>query len=496
MKSHLQHLFRLPALLLSLVSLTAGSLYAQTISNLHNFADGPADGRSTFASITLVDGTLYGTTTSGGSSGNGILFSLQTNGTGFVNLHNFSPIEGSHPRADLLFSGNKLFGTALLGGNAGSGTIFSVNTNGTGLSVLHHFKAFAEAPNSSPTNSDGIAPSGLIVKGNTLYGWAIEGGHFGGGTIFKLNTNGSAFEVLHTFATLSNGSLTNSEGISPFSLVLAGNTLYGVANRGGTAGNGALFAVQTDGTGFTNLHNFTRTTSSPSFLMSTNSDGERPASQLVRSGNTLLGTAAEGGRFGAGAIFAINTDGAGFTNLHNFAAVGRPPGPQTNSDGFFPNKLVLSGNTVFGTTLNGGPAQRGTIFAIKFDGTGFVTLLHFPAAASPANTNSTGFNSYGLSIFENTLYGTALNGGSFGFGTAYRLDLPPPPLVVITRLSTSVVVQWPTNSSGLTFTLQSSTNLVAPPNWTTVSPSPVLVSGQSTVTNPIAGAQKVYRLSQ
>jgi len=255
-------------------------------------------------------------------------------------------------------------------------------------------------------------------------------------------------------------------------------------------------SAETDGSGFTNLHNFTPSISSPSTLGRTNSDGVRPSSQLVRSGNTLLGTADEGGRFGSGTLFAINTDGTGFAILHNFADVGHPPGPQTNSGGSHPSSLTLSGNTVFGTTLGGGSAGRGTIFAMKLDGSGFVTLLNFSAPASPANTNSTGLVSYGLSVFGNTLYGTAINGGSFGFGTAYRLDLPPPPPVAITRSGPNVVLKWPTNSARLTFTLQASTNLVAPTNWTTVSPSPVLVSGQNTVTNPIAGAQKFYRLSQ
>jgi len=39
-------------------------------------------------------------------------------------------------------------------------------------------------------------------------------------------------------------------------LVLAGNTLFGTARAGGTHKDGTVFAVNTDGTGFTNLHTF------------------------------------------------------------------------------------------------------------------------------------------------------------------------------------------------------------------------------------------------
>jgi hypothetical protein len=50
---------------------------------------------------------------------------------------------------------------------------------------------------------------------------------------------------------------------------------------------------------------------------------------------------------------------------------------------------------------------------------------------------------------------------------------------------------WPANFAGFDyagFVLQSATNLVSP-DWITV-------SGNNTVTNPIAGTQKFYRLSQ
>jgi uncharacterized repeat protein (TIGR03803 family) len=39
-------------------------------------------------------------------------------------------------------------------------------------------------------------------------------------------------------------------------LVLLSNTLYGTAFYGGSSGKGTVFAIQTDGTGFTNLHSF------------------------------------------------------------------------------------------------------------------------------------------------------------------------------------------------------------------------------------------------
>jgi len=101
-----------------------------------------------------------------------------------------------------------------------------------------------------------------------------------------------------------------------------------------------VFAVNADGTGFTNLHSFTY------------SDGATPWAGLILSGNTLYGTAIQGGRSGNGTVFAVNTDGTGFTNLHSFTA---HDDSDINGDGAYPNGgLILSGNTLYGTASRGG----------------------------------------------------------------------------------------------------------------------------------------------
>src|SRR5947209_5662349 len=75
---------------------------------------------------------------------------------------------------------------------------------------------------------------------------------------------------------------------------------------------------------FTTLHSFTAT------LSGTNSDGAYPAAGLITnsSGNTLYGTARAGGSSGAGTVFAVNTDGTGLTNLHTFTGGSDGANPQ------------------------------------------------------------------------------------------------------------------------------------------------------------------------
>jgi uncharacterized repeat protein (TIGR03803 family) len=220
------------------------------------------------------------------------VFAVNTNGTGFTNLHSFTGSDGALPYAGLILSGNTLYGTASSGGSSGAGTVFAVNTNGAGFTNLHNFTA---APGPLYTNSDGVYPyAGLILSGNTLYGTAYFGGS-GAGTVFKVNTNGTGFTNLHSF--------TGSDGASPYAgLILSGNTLYGTARIGGSSGYGTVFAVSTDGTGFTNLYSFTAI----SGFSSTNSDGADPQAGLILSGNTLYGTAYWGGSSGNGTVFSLS----------------------------------------------------------------------------------------------------------------------------------------------------------------------------------------------
>src|SRR6266566_2223067 len=242
----------LPALIAGLGLLPAGQVTAQTFTTLHSFTG--SDGANPFAGLILAGNTLYGTAQSGGSSGNGTVFAVNTDGTDFTNLHNFAgyPSDGANPYAGLITnsSGNTLYGTAHDGGSSGGGTVFAVNTDGTGFTTLHSFTAGSGYPDY--TNSEGAYPrAGLILSGSTLYGTAPVGGSSGNGTVFAVNTDGTGFTNLHTFTASSCYICPNSDGAYPFDgLILSGNTLYGTTVYGGSSGYGTVFAINTDGTGF------------------------------------------------------------------------------------------------------------------------------------------------------------------------------------------------------------------------------------------------------
>jgi uncharacterized repeat protein (TIGR03803 family) len=473
MKTHSNNLLLMPVLIAGFGLILADRLTAQTFTTLHTFtAVEPStlinsDGAAPRAGLILSANTLYGTATYGGSSGNGTVFALNTDGTGFTTLHSFTGSDGARPGAGLILWGNTLYGTAGQGGTSGNGTVFAVNTDGSGFTTLYRFTG----------GSDGAFPNaGLILSDNTLYGTATGGGSSGSGTVFALKTDGTGYTTLYSFTAFDSYS-RNSDGAWPAAgLILSGDTLYGTANYAGVwSYMGTLFKVKTDGTDFMNLHNFTG-----------GSDGGRPVAGLIISGNSLYGTASEfGGSGGEGTVFKINSDGTGFTTLHSFTTSAYPDAG-----------LILSGNTLYGTATGGGSSGKGMVFAVNTDGTGFTNLYSFTAAFGSPQANMDGsYPVAGLILSGNILYGTARSGGTSGSGTIFSLSLPiAPPLLTIIPSGANVILTWPTNAAG--FTLQSTTNLGSSAVWTTNSPVPVVVNGQNTVTNPISGSQEFFRLSQ
>jgi len=447
----------------------------QTFTTLYNFPGG-TNGANPAAGLLLSGGTLYGTTCNGGSGGSGTVFKVNTDGSGFTVLKNFSPFlnsmvasnsDGGYPEAVMVLSGSTLYGTTFFGGSWAAGVVFKVNTNGLGFAVVTNFVGL-ESWNPS---------AGLVLSGGTLYGTSDGGGSSANGTVFKVNTDGSGYTILYSFSAPATY-LTNSDGGAPWGgLILFGNTLYGTAAWGGSSGNGTVFKVNTDGSGFTVLKTFAG-----------GSDGANPAAGLLLSDGTLYGTTSacnSGSSYGT--VFKVNTDGSGFTVLKDFS----PLVNYTNSDGAYPYAgLVLSGNTLYGTTEDGGSSGNGTVFQINTNGSGFTVLKNFSPLVN--NTNSDGAHPEADLVLSGvTLYGTTSDGGSSGKGTVFSLVLHGPPLTLI-RSGANAIFTWPTNPSGLT--LQCATNLVTSVVWKTNLPAPVVVNGRNTVTNPITGKQQFFRL--
>ena len=371
--------------------LGAATVQAQ-YTQLHTFAGGAGDGALPKSSLTLAGTTLYGMTTLGGAANQGVIFRVNTDSSGYTNLHEFAggANDGAAPYSgSLTLSGTNLYGMTLQGGTSGYGVIFKINTDGTGYTNLHVF--------SSGVN-DGYAPYGaLAITNTTLYGMTLQGGS-GKGVVFKVNTDGSSYSNLHAFT----GAPTDGQWPNG-SLTLAGAALYGMTKNGGTTGNGMLFRVNMDGSGYTNLHAFAGGLS----------DGANPLGSLTLSGTNLFGMtySGAGSTSGSGVVFRINADGSGYTNLHAFVGGA--------NDGALPQgSLALNGTLLKGMTSLGGVSGKGVIFQINTDGTGYTNVHVFAGGTSDG---ALPFDS--VTLNGATLFGMTYNGGASNNGVVFALSL-------------------------------------------------------------------------
>ena len=385
---------------------------AQTYNILHNFGGSGHDGYAPLTDLVLNGNTLYGTTASGGTNGGGTIFKINTDGSGYGIIRSLT--NSPSPEGGMVLIGNTLYGTTFTGGSADNGSIFKMNTDGSGYTELHSFSA--TVPSVFGTNSDGNRPQGdLVTDGSTLYGTAEYGGTNNNGTVFKINTDGSGFAVIKTFSATFLGtnnvsenmlvnSGTNTDGARPIGgLVLDGSTLYGTTYHGGIS-NGVVFAMQTDGSGYTVLKYFSGING-----IGTNSDGAAPVAGLTLGGDTLYGVTVGGGVAGCGNIFKLKTNGAGFIDLHDFL----------HSDGAFPrNALFLNGSTLYGTTAACGSSNYGTIFMILTNGADFTTLKNFDMTVGLQCDSK-------FVLSSNILYGTVADGGTNGGGVVFGLTVQP-----------------------------------------------------------------------
>jgi uncharacterized repeat protein (TIGR03803 family) len=189
----------------------------------------PPDGADPRGRLALgPDGNLYGTTQQGGEYNgdynSGTIFRISLSGTGYQIMHTFSggdgTGDGAEPSAGLtLASDGNFYGTTQTGGTSGNGTVFRMNLAGA-VTILHSFAS--DDPN-------GTAPLGALIQASdgNLYGTCYTGGSAGGGTVFRISTSGS-FTKVYDFTTASIGTHPTSGLIQA-----SDGNLYGVTPGGG-----------------------------------------------------------------------------------------------------------------------------------------------------------------------------------------------------------------------------------------------------------------------
>lgn len=284
----------------------------------------------------------------------------------------------------------RLFGVTYEGGTHNQGTLYYFDPATGAAVVVHNFTGLG----------DGRSPYHELVYdavSRKLYGTTPQSP--GGGTIFSYDPARNEFNTL--LADFGGRSAPQRQ------LVVHDNHIYGVLQYGQFVENPTVFRVATNGTGFTNIHEFA-------------DYGAMPQNIVLGAGNKLYGVNIGGGgadcypnpgstRY-CGQVFSLNLDGSGFEILKQFQ---RPFGTSctvvadcANS----PQTLIYgSDGWLYGATFN-------DVFRLD------------PSAADPASTIQylySARNGVSISLIEGAdqrIYAAYYEGGVYGFGQVFSMN--------------------------------------------------------------------------
>ncbi|MEO8413678.1 MAG: choice-of-anchor tandem repeat GloVer-containing protein [Ginsengibacter sp.] len=378
-----------------LYGMTAGFNLAETSDSGSIFSYNPGDSAFTtlyrfdgsqgnFPTGSLLqanDGKLYGMTSQGGTTNQGVIFSFDPVSLTYAKLWDFSDDYGTSPVGSLIQSKDgKLYGMTAQGGSiSSSGVIFSFDPVTAIYTLL---RAFVFSDNGG--GFDNVNPQGSLLEASDgkLYGL----GTLNNGFIFSYDPATAAYAKLKQFDT--------THGINPYgSLVqVANGKLYGMTKNGGSNGYGVIFSYALQDTILTKLADFDST------------NGSYPYGDLTMASNgKLYGMASEGGTKNAGTVFSFDTIAHTLTAIKNFDS--------TTGYGPMGSLLQAGDGKLYGMTTFGNAGNKGVIFSLDAGNSIFTDLQFF-------GSNTTGSHiSAGLLVAGNgMLYGMAKSGGKYAGG--------------------------------------------------------------------------------
>jgi uncharacterized repeat protein (TIGR03803 family) len=328
----------------------------------------PSQARAETGLAVGEDGALYGTTDLGGTSDQGSVFALippESPGGAWTETTLCSFAEsggvGNGPSV-AVGNGGVLYGTTSVGGTSNQGMVFSLTPPSSPgepwtETVLHNFTGFPH---------DGARPRGVVIgAGGVLYGTTRGGGEFTKGAVFLLIPPATPGGPWSERTIYSFGAATDDGGVPLAGLAIGpGEVLYGTTEQGGTFSEGTVFSLTppADPGGPWSeavLYSFT----------GAGNDGLGPTAPVVIGrGGVLYGTTAESAApEDPGTVYSLTppaVSGGPWTEtvLYSF-----PTGPSGAPDGRNPTGGLAIGpnDALFGATEQGGSGYRGTVFLLR-----------------------------------------------------------------------------------------------------------------------------------
>ncbi|HMJ67304.1 MAG TPA: choice-of-anchor tandem repeat GloVer-containing protein [Cyclobacteriaceae bacterium] len=292
------------------------------------------------------DGKLYGTAVSGGSKGKGVLFQYDPATKIYTRKIDFDNVvtKGANPQSNpVLHSNGKLYGVTADGGTNTGGTLYEYDPATSILTTRAEFDY----------NLHGAGPVGslFLASNGKFYGIMVVGGATGVGTIYEFNPTNNTFAKKVDF--------NQANGAYPIgSFIEVSGKLYGLAQNGGTSGLGTLFEYDM-ATTITVKANFIKATT-----------GAAPQGTLFRASDTkLYGVTSSGGNNDFGMLFSYDIPNNNLVGLASFTA----------AVGAYPNSSLIqaNGNKLYGTTYAGGAGGYGALFEFNMTTSSLARMSDF-----------------------------------------------------------------------------------------------------------------------
>ncbi len=328
-----------------------------------------------------ANGLIYGMTFAGGIHDLGVIFEFDPLTSIYTKKFDFDGINtGGHPKGNLLNTSNGiLYGMTSEGGQFDKGVLFEYSISTSTLNTLVHFDG----------ENSGAHPNGSLMQATNgnIYGLTTEGGN-GGGTLFEYDYNTSLFNKLFSFGDAA-------FGIHPHGSLIKGlsDKLYGTSNT-------TFFEYDPQTTIINKLFDFEN-----------NIYGVDKMDDMILIHDGLF-------------CFVItyngpNNNGAMYTLDPLTGIVDSLYGFDLDLDGENPNAIIQGQNgLIYGTTSHGGASEKGVVFSYDLNTSTYVKLIEFDG-------DSMGEYPYELvQASDGMIYGFAYGGkfGKYGYGVFFKVD--------------------------------------------------------------------------
>jgi uncharacterized repeat protein (TIGR03803 family) len=354
---------------------------AGTLDTLYSFTGG-TDGGGVYDRLALRYKEIYGTTNSGGATGDGTIFQVDPKTGAETVLYSFAGgADGANPQSHLTLDKKILYGVTTAGGTSNAGTIFSFNPKTKKEVTLYSFTGGADGSN---------PVGGLAYASGYLWGVCTYGGVNNNGTVFKIDVATGAETTVYSFAG-------GSDGAQPVAApIYIGGVFYGTTVNGGAGNTGTVYSVNATSGAEAVLYSFQGGT-----------DGNYPFASLIYEHGYLFGTTYAGGSANSGTVFYYNLKAGKEDVVYTFTG---------GADGAYPTAgLAYGNNIIYGTASEGG-AGYGTIFSIDAYTLAEATEYTFTGGADGAYPRG----DLTLATNKKTFYGsTAGDNQSPYFGTVF-----------------------------------------------------------------------------